>query len=183
LALGHKAEVIQTFFQRKKLPFPAAFSIESSPLGTGGALLHSLTQATQETLLVLNGDSYFDLPISDFFRFHHDKKADFSIACCLVPDTSRYGRVEIDPATHRISSFREKTAATGAGWINAGIYLMQRSVLAPFPSGASSLEKDFFPRLVQNRLFGYCHRGSFIDIGTPDSYQKAQEILQPWIPA
>lgn len=182
LALGHRAEAIEHFSKQGKTSIPIEFSIETSPLGTGGALLHALSKTPQETLLVLNGDSYFDLDLSQFFSFHKEKKADFSIACCYMQDTSRYGRIEIDAPTQRVLSFREKSNNAPSGWINAGLYLIKRSVLGSFSPGFSSLEKDFFPRLVQNQLFAYCHEGEFIDIGTPESYQKAQEILKPWIP-
>lgn len=180
LALGYKASPIQSFLQHRSYAFQLDFSIESTPLGTGGALLHALPQADSKTLLVLNGDSYFDLSLSAFLHFHCAQNGDLSIACQQVENTSRYGAIEIDPF-HRITRFCEKSGSQQPGWINAGIYLMQKELLNSFACGSYSLEKDFFPLFLQKNIFAYCHEGAFIDIGTPSSYREAQEILKPWI--
>src|SRR3989338_8535502 len=74
LALGHKAADIQRFLQQKPFLVSIDFSIESTPLGTGGALLLALNQTDAETLLVLNGDSFFDLPLADFYAFPSSKQ-------------------------------------------------------------------------------------------------------------
>lgn len=178
LALGHKAESIQQFLAHTSLPIH--YSIEPSPLGTGGALLHALPQADGSTLLVLNGDSFFDLSIPHFLDFHLSHAADLSIACREVEDTSRYGSVEWDSTLH-IRGFREKSSLSQPGWINAGLYLIQKDLLKPFSPGVYSLEKDLFPQFLKKKALAYPNVGSFIDIGTPNSYNEAQQILNPWI--
>lgn len=178
-ALGYRSNSIEHFLDRRLYSFAIELSIESTPLGTGGALLHALDKADNETLLVLNGDSYCDLSLSDFYNFHQNHKADISMACRRVEDTSRYGAVEID-SSQRIVSFREKSQAAQAGWINAGLYLMQKSLFTSFVPGIYSLEKDFFPMFLNRQIVAYMNTGTFIDIGTPNSYNEAQEILKPW---
>lgn len=178
LALGHKAASIQEFLTHTSLPIH--YSIEPSPLGTGGALLHALPQADGQTLLVLNGDSFFDLSLSHFLDFHRAHAADLSIACREVEDTSRYGSVEWD-STFQIRGFREKSSLSQPGWINAGLYLIQKDLLKRFSPGIYSLEKDFFPQFLKKKALAYPNAGSFIDIGTPNSYNEAQELLKPWI--
>lgn len=178
LALGYKASAIQSYCQ--SLPYPIEFSIETTPLGTGGAILHALSKTTSSTLLVMNGDSFFDLSLSSFLAFHREQQSDFTIACREVEDASRYGAVEFD-SRQRIVSFSEKSQSVKPGWINAGLYLIEKRVLSPFPHSSLSLEKEIFPCLLTKKLFAYPHSGVFIDIGTQNSYFEAQEILNPWI--
>lgn len=180
LALGHKADSIQKFLVQQPYSFQLNFSVESSPLGTGGALIHALNETDSETLLVLNGDSYFDISFHDFICFHKKKQADMTIACREVEDVSRYGAVKIDPNSQRVQIFQEKLDVIGPGLINAGLYLIERRLLTLFSPGVCSLEKEVFPVLLEKKLFAYCQAGSFIDIGTPSSYNEAQEILKPW---
>ena len=180
LALGHKAASIESFIQSQIPDIPLELSIELSPLGTGGALLHALNIPCSETLLVLNGDTHFDLPLSAFLNYHQTCKADITLACRQVPDTSRYGSVVFDSSS-RITAFREKSSTPQPGWINAGIYLIEKKLLSPLEPGIRSIENDFFPQFLKKNFFAFPHQGSFVDIGTPSSYNEAQEILKPWI--
>lgn len=180
LALGYKAPDVLSFLQNKSSPLNIEVSIESAPLGTGGALLHALPKTESNPILVLNGDSYFDLSLPSFLSFHQKHKADITIASQKIDDTSRYGSLEID-SQFRITRYCEKTATPQPGWMNAGIYLIQKELLTPFPPGTYSIEKDIFPLFLQKKIFAYPHQGTFIDIGTPNSYNHAQEILKPWI--
>lgn len=179
-ALGHKASDIQSFLSDYPSCIPIELSIEATPLGTGGALLQALRKSTSETLLVLNGDSYFDLSLADFLHAHRSRWADVSIACHFVEETSRYGSVEFDDS-HRILKFSEKSSEKRPGWINAGMYCLQKRILDSFSPGVYSLERDFFSHFLKRNCFAYCHRGAFIDIGIPSSYEEAQEFLKPWI--
>ena len=179
LALGHKAEAIRTFIDTYHSPIPIKLSVEPTPLGTGGALIQALPLASSSPLLVLNGDTYFDLPFASFLNFHKTRKADITLACREVSDTSRYGSIEITPSL-RIASVSEKAPISQSGWINGGIYLIETHLLTPFPQGQYSIEKDFFPQFVKKWCYAFPHDGNFIDIGTPNSYNEAQEILKRW---
>ncbi len=89
-----------------------------------------------------------------------------------MPDTTRYGRVDVDDEG-RVTAFREKGIA-GPGWINAGVYFLPADVVASLPPGASSLERDLFPRLAAlGSLRGYRGGGPFLDIGIPETYAAA----------
>lgn len=178
LALGHKAEMIQHYLQKKTYAFETAFSFESSPKGTGGAILQALSQIQGEIFCALNGDSYSDLSFSDFWHFHQKKRGAASIACHRVDDIRRYGSVEFDEEC-RIVQFSEK--ARGEGWVSRGVYFLQKRLFAPFAPGCYSLEYEFFPSFVEKGMFAYLHPGDFIDIGIPDAYRKAQECLKPWV--
>lgn len=180
LALGHKSSFIEHFLCSTSFPFPIEISIEPSPLGTGGAIFHALEKIDSDLFLTMNGDSYFDLSFSSFLHFHQAKQAAISIACTEIEDAARYGSIEMD-TSQRILNFSEKSASSRKGWISTGIYLLQKSLFTNLPHVPCSLEKDLFPRFLEKGLFGYSHRGTFIDIGTHHSYMQAQETLKPWI--
>jgi NDP-sugar pyrophosphorylase family protein len=77
-----------------------------------------------------------------------------------------------------VASFEEKGENSGQGWINAGIYLLGKSLIASMPAGKYySLEREFFPKLPAKGLCGFCVGERFIDIGTPESYAAAQEFF------
>jgi len=153
------------------------YSQEEEPLDTGGALRLALPLFKTDLVLVMNGDSYIDADLNSYLDwfFQIDRKA--SLLLARVPDTSRYGMVKVEK-DESVSAFEEKEKAKGAGWINAGVYFVKTSLLKAIPSGkAFSLEREFFPSLVGNGLFGYQCKGRFIDIGTPESYIKAEKFF------
>jgi D-glycero-D-manno-heptose 1,7-bisphosphate phosphatase len=96
-----------------------------------------------------------------------------------VEDTARYGAVQLNG--NNVLSMNEKTGQ-GEGLINGGIYLFEKDVLySLLPDGASSIEKDLQPRLIENKaLVGLPYRGFFIDIGVPETYNAAQATLPRW---
>ncbi|MFA5250814.1 MAG: sugar phosphate nucleotidyltransferase [Parachlamydiales bacterium] len=185
LAVGYKAEAVQACFQKKFYPFELLFSRESLPLGTGGALKKALSLCTQETVLALNGDSYLAFDPEKLFLAHSEKQADITLAYTEITEASRYGRLVLDPA-ERILSFQEKPSQNTVlkpanGKINGGVYLIQKQILEQLPfkeNQAFSLEKEAFPIFLKKRFFACFASGIFIDIGTPESYLKAQQILK-----
>lgn len=178
LALGHKAVDIQSYLEKNPVGLPIDYSIETTPLGTGGALLQALSKADTDLVLAMNGDTFFDLCFSDFIAYHRGKKSDLTLTARHVPDAGRYGCLELDP-TGKILSFQEKSLTSQSGWINGGIYLFQRDLFKNRPLGPYSLEKDLLPSL--KNLYAFPQEATFIDIGTLQSYDEAQEILKPWI--
>lgn len=154
-----------------------AYSLEPQPLGTAGALRHALPLLDTEELLVLNGDSFCDFDYRGFRAFHREKGGLISLCLVEVPDVGRYGAVRLEPGG-RVTEFVEKGALGGAGAINAGIYLLRRSVVEAIPAGrAVSLEKEVIPQLIGKGLFGFRTQGRFIDIGVPEDYRAAQEFF------
>jgi NDP-sugar pyrophosphorylase family protein len=128
--------------------------------------------------LVLNGDSYCDFNYRDFKSFHNANDADASLLLTYVEDCSRYGSVVLSEEG-RVESFIEKSGAGGAGFINAGVYLMDRTLIKEIPAGRFlSLEKDIFPQWIGRRFFGHAsNTPMFIDIGTPQSFHHAQSLF------
>jgi NDP-sugar pyrophosphorylase family protein len=157
-------------------------------MGTAGALrlafpklfpaAGSNVSGKNENVLVLNGDSYCAAGLSRFDKFHEQHGAKISLVLTQVQDASRFGKVEL-AANHQINSFCEKQLFAGKGWINAGIYLINTQQIEEIPAGrAVSIEREMFPRwLHRGVLFGYCEDASFLDIGAPESYGRAELFL------
>ena len=179
---GYKAEIIEDYF--KNLP-DTVFIKEETALGTGGAILNAFNSLNDE-FFIINGDTFFDIDFSLLEDFGKDKPC--AIALRYTNNIHRYGFVEIDD-TFKTISFVEKGNLPENridGFINGGIYFMKKSVLEHFIKNFSgqfiSLETEIFPQLLKNNeLFGLPLGGCFIDIGIPEDYQKAQDLIPEWI--
>lgn len=170
---GAVSEVLGTHYREAELHY----SVETEPLGTGGALRLSLPFLASDTVLVLNGDSYCALDFAAFASSHDTRGAALSLALAEVADVTRYGAVEIEK-DGSIASFMEKGRRAGRGLINAGIYLVSRRIIAGIPQGkAVSLEREVFPEMVGNGVYGFPTTGKFIDIGIPEDYRAAEKFF------
>ena len=176
LCTGYLGDQIERAFGARHGELELAYSVEPEPLGTGGALRLMAEQLRGEEALVLNGDSFVDADLGALVESHRRRACAGTILLKEVEDAGRYGRVERDPSG-RISAFREKVSG-GRGWINAGIYVLSRGLLESIPAGeAISLEQDILPGWVPEGLCGHETEGSFIDIGTPESYAAAERFF------
>ncbi|MDQ2631906.1 MAG: NDP-sugar synthase [Actinomycetota bacterium] len=155
---------------------------ESEPLGTAGAIrfaAEALGDRLEDHFLALNGDVLADLDLLSLVRAHGERDAKASIALHPVEDSSAYGLVRCDEEG-RVLEFLEKTGEAVPGEINAGAYVLHRSVLDLVPAGqAVSIEREVFPRLVGEGLYGLLLDGYWMDIGTPERYLQASwDILE-----
>lgn len=178
LLTGYLADQVRAAFGEHYAGLRLVYSCEPSPLGTAGALRHALPHLSSSTILLLNGDSYCEVSLPDLWAFHCRQTVDFSLVLTPVKDCSRYGRVQIGP-DGRILRFEEKSEAHGAGWVNAGIYLINRSLIHEVPPDVPvSLERDLFPLwTTEKSCFGFPSQGRFLDIGTPESYSQAEAFF------
>jgi mannose-1-phosphate guanylyltransferase len=152
------------------------YVIEDQPLGTAGAIKNAERVLDDGCLLAFNGDVLTDVDLTELIAFHHAKGGLATIFLTPVDDPRRYGLVQLD-GDGRVLEFIEKPGQehTGAGLINAGIYVLEREVLDLIPPGeAFSIERGVFPRLASvGRLYGYVGDCYWRDIGTPESYLEA----------
>jgi mannose-1-phosphate guanylyltransferase len=152
---------------------------EPEPLGTAGAV--KLAEPyLRERFAVLNGDVLTDLDMSRLRDFHEQRGASATLGLYPVDDTSAYGVVVTD-GDGRVEAFLEKPAPGTAPTnnVNAGMYVLEHSVLDRIASGrAVSFEREVFPSLVGEGLYGLPLEGYWLDIGTPDRYlQGTRDIL------
>jgi len=182
LCTGFQAEKIEAYFGASHKGLQLRYSADPNLLGTGGALRHALPQLESENILVVNGDSYCSADLRSFWRDHVDSRAAASMLISQAVDSRRYGLVQLNSAG-LITAFQEKATSTGPGWINAGIYLVNRELLqAITPGQTCSLEREIFPAWIKMGLRGVKSDCPFIDIGTPDSYACANRMFQCLIP-
>jgi NDP-sugar pyrophosphorylase family protein len=175
LLLGNRHEQVVEYVQTRRAQWPAGiefeFSVEASPLGTGGAVKLA-ERFCDGRFFLLNGDTYFDLDLPALVAAHERAGALLTVAAAAVDDADRYGRLEVS-ATGFVERFREKDVAVGPGLINAGVYLVEPALLGHIPAGrAVSLECEVFPALLAGggKIAVSAQAGAFFDIGTPSSY-------------
>ena len=177
LCAGYKGEQIREAFGDQYNGLNIQYSQEPEPLGTGGAIRYGLPLIATDSALVTNGDSYVNCNLTDFLAWHLKNDLQASLLLTYLSDTSRYGRVEVDEEG-RILKFDEKGAGHGPGWVNAGVYIFNKVLLESIPIGKFfSVERQFFPNLIGRGLHGFRTKGAFIDIGTPESYARAEEYF------
>lgn len=174
-SLGYKHKVIEEFLAGEFAGLPAEYVcvVEEEPLGTGGAVLLSAAHALSPNVLVLNGDTFFEVDARVLADLHERKNADCTLSLKPMNNMERYGVVDLDEEK-RIISFREKNFYP-KGLINGGVYALKIASLPAAPlSGKFSLEKDYLEKLFDDRPFYGCVQdGYFIDIGIPDDFNKA----------
>ena len=173
LLAGHKADIVETHYAaatrgRAKI----VVARETEPLGTGGALMNA-RDLLHDRFLLLNGDSLFDFNLLDLIARARGGRVHMALRDGVVGD--RYGRVVLDGDMVR-DFIAPGAGATGP--VNAGIYVVDKSVLHDIETLPASLEQDLFPALVKSgALRGTAYRGYFIDIGIPEDFERADREL------
>ncbi len=180
LALGYKADKVhEHFLKGPDRGSKIFFSLEKTPLGTGGAVKNAQHLVLNDYFFVLNGDSFYDIDLSGFLRFCLKKKAFLgAIALKKIKSGKDYGTIATD--THgRITSFNEKNKISKNCFINGGIYIFKKNIFSKMPRHKKfSLENDIFTKLAGVKgFYGYRTKGFFIDIGTPQRLKKARKLV------
>jgi len=177
LSLGYKYQLIRQYFGQQYKGIELSYSVEATPLGTGGAIAAALSLLSTPDFLVLNGDSIFMADLEKMYRQHRSKKADITIGLLPKQNTSRYGTVQLGD-DDRFTGFYEKNT-NSSGLINTGVYVFRYAFYKNLNlSGNFSLEKDVFEIFAAHAgFYAYREHAYFIDIGLPDDYRKAQHDL------
>ena len=175
LSLGFMAEKVRDHFGESFAAMTLIYEVESKPLGTGGAIRAALRRCTSDHVFIFNGDTYLDIEIDALEHAWQVSRRPI-IVVREVPDTSRFGRVEMLDGL--VKAFLEK-GMSGPGLINAGCYVIPRDALDGFELGYPfSLETEFFTPSIGSMDFeGFVTHGCFIDIGVPEDYRLAQTEL------
>lgn len=158
------------------------YVVEPERRGTAGAIrfaAEALGDRLEDRFLALNGDVLTDLDLTVLFRAHEERRARATLGLYAVEDSSAYGLVDRD-AAGRVLAFTEKSGEAVPGEVNAGAYVLERSVLDLIPPGRQvSIEREVFPRLVGAGLCATTLTGYWMDIGTHDRYLQATwDILE-----
>lgn len=177
LAVGYKHEIIEDYFGSRFNNIKIIYSLEKKPLGTGGAIKLAIEKIEKQDVVVINGDTFFNVDLKEMYRLHIEKNLYITIALKPLTNFDRYGTVIISE-NDRIVEFVEK-ATTSKGLINGGVYIIKNVSTSFLPiNGVFSFEKDFLEKhLDKFNIGGYICNEYFIDIGIPKDYTIAQKGL------
>jgi mannose-1-phosphate guanylyltransferase len=181
LAMGYNPAPIKTALgDGSNLGIHLTYLIESSPLGTAGAVKNA-EALLDNSFIVLNGDILTEIDLSAMMEQHKKSQSVVSIALTPVENPTIYGVVETD-SKGRVKNFIEKPPAdrVTTNMINAGIYIIEPEVLGRIPVHTQYMfEKGLFPALLAEgkTISGYKSQAYWTDIGTPGKYLKANHDL------
>lgn len=176
-SVGYKSEMIIDYVKSQHAILNSHFSIEEEPLGTGGAVKLACRLVSDKDVLVLNGDTIFNIDTKRLAAFHKTCKADCTLSLKLMQNFDRYGVVELN-SDQAITGFKEKKPYK-TGFINGGVYALNRNkfMQEELPQ-KFSFEKDYLETYFSKRkMFGLVQDEYFIDIGIPEDYERAQREL------
>jgi D-glycero-alpha-D-manno-heptose 1-phosphate guanylyltransferase len=178
LLTGYRGDQVRQALGVEHQGMALRYSEETSPLGTAGAVRQALPLLQTDTFLLLNGDSICRVDLARLLARHDKHQADVTLTVAHVGDASRFGRVEMK-AHGRVSRFVEKQDNAGPGWINAGVYALNRELFQEIPLREyCSLERELLPVWVHSRkMYAIKGEGQFLDIGTPTDYARAESAL------
>jgi D-glycero-alpha-D-manno-heptose 1-phosphate guanylyltransferase len=177
LSTGYLAEKILDYYKEEFNGIKISYTKEETPLGTGGGIRLAMTKCTTKDVLVLNGDSFFDVDINIHYSNHVLKQANCTLALRKVDNAARYGTIQLGDL-NAIDAFKEKDSVEREGLINGGVYILNREIYLSKTevNSAFSIEKDFYEKRIKElTIFGFEYNGYFIDIGIPEDYKKAQD--------
>lgn len=164
----------------KRFGINITFSVETEPLGTAGPL-----KLAAETLLkddspffVLNSDVTCEYPFKELIAFHKKHGNEGTICVTKVEEPSKYGVIVHQPGhPSRIERFVEKPVEFVGNRINAGIYILNTSVLDRIDLRPTSIEQETFPAMVRdNELHSFDLEGFWMDVGQPKDFIAGTEL-------
>jgi len=170
LSVGYKKEAIEKFFTNQYKNLEIVYSKEDDPLGTGGAIKQAFTLVKEQSVFVLNGDTFLNVNLHELHNKHIALQSDITLSLKKMYDFDRYGSVTVEG--EYVVSFNEKKFLQ-QGLINGGVYMLNKTFLDNYPS-KFSFETDVLEQSKGNLKIGFIQTdGYFIDIGIPSDYQKA----------
>ena len=170
LSVGYKKEIIKSYFRNgNQFGIHISYSEEEQPLGTGGALRKAISLNGDPYFIVMNADSFFNINFEDLIEYHNSKPGLTTMSLAFVKDGSRYGSVEIND-DGSVTTFQKK-GPNNPGFINGGVYVINRTIAKYIPEKKISLEEHVLPLLKEdNLLHGKVFDAFFLDMGTPEDY-------------
>nr|WP_243862339.1 sugar phosphate nucleotidyltransferase [Frigoribacterium faeni] len=174
LLTGHRAEVVERHVGHEHRGVRVRHSVETTPLGTGGALRRA-QHLLDERFVLANGDTWADVDLTALVARLDD--APLALGLTRVDDAGRFGRVEVDGDV--VTALVEK-GAPGPALINAGVYACRRELLDELPAeGRSSFEVDLLQPLLPRLRPRWVPTGpDFFDIGVPDDLRAADAFFR-----
>jgi mannose-1-phosphate guanylyltransferase len=177
----HLAEQVLAFASRYDGPLELLTIVEPRLLGTAGAVRNALHLFRESPFVVLYGDVLIDATIADVLRAHRESGAVATLTAYESGDLEGKGVLDVD-GSGRVTGFVEKGRTSGRGLVNAGLYVVERSLIAELPPGVElDFGHDVLPTALADRATLHAYRlGSpVIDVGTPAALALAQQRSRP----
>ena len=183
VTLNYKPKIITDYFEDgARLGVRLRYYIETTPLGTAGSVKNA-ADFLDDDFLIMSGDAFTDMDLSDFARYHFMKKAIFTLACKYCDDAKGFGVLESSPKG-RVLRFVEKPEISVPGLINTGIYMVKRQVLDLIPDGFCDFGRDILPSLAAaEKLYAYKTDKYWSDIGSLPSYYSTNYFVAKNLPS
>lgn len=171
--MGYKKDMMEDYLVKNRSRRKITLVDEPTPMGTGGAV-KNVEDYIEGLFLVINGDIIASLDMEKFVEYHRQKSGIATISLWPVDDPTPYGVAELDEEG-RITRFFEKPKKEEAfsNLINAGAYALEEEVLGYIGKGFVSMERDVFPNLLEEGMFGLRFDGYWIDCGRRESILEA----------
>lgn len=176
-ACGYKWEKLRDHFGTSHGGVLVSYSVEDSPLGTGGALKKAISErASDDLFIATNGDIITDLPLSRMVEAHR-QAGEITASMLVVPYQSRFGVVRIDKL-RMVRGFQEKAVFPDV-WINGGVYILNgKRILKSLPD-KGDIERETFPKLVdRGELLSYPYYGDWNFLDSIKDLKELEETLR-----
>jgi mannose-1-phosphate guanylyltransferase/phosphomannomutase len=173
------ASLVRNYFgDGEDLEMSLQYASEETPLGTAGSVKNAEVALRDGTFLVISGDALTDIDLTDLMKFHHDKGALVTVCLTRVPNPLEFG-ITIVGDDGKVERFLEKPTwgQVFSDTVNTGIYVMEPEAFDHVPAGESvDWSSQVFPQLLAagEPIYGYIAEGYWEDVGTHESYLKAQ---------
>jgi NDP-sugar pyrophosphorylase family protein len=179
LCAGYLANEIINKIGYKYKEINIIYSVEETPLGTAGAIKNAENLLHQQNVCIINGDTICDSDINKIFQNHQKNKSKLTIMITQNTNDNNAASIELNDKL-QIISYQEKIN-THKKYASSGLYIVNKQLINSLPEGNSSLEYDVIPAWIKiYPCFGYINVKPFIDIGTPESYNKFRNEIEKW---
>ncbi|WII08200.1 NDP-sugar synthase [Methanomassiliicoccales archaeon LGM-RCC1] len=179
LACGYKPGMMEALGDGSDLGIRIVYSYEDTPMGTAGSMKLA-EDRLDDVFIAAYGDIFADIDVSEEVRIHFENKADITVALTAVEDPTQFGIARVDD-TGRILEFKEKPKPEEvfSNLINAGIYVMNRSVLEKVPKDTFyDVSKELIPEVMaEGRIQAYQLNGVWMDVGRPHDLLEANLLV------
>lgn len=180
LSVFHKSEIIKRHYNDLYNGIIISYSNDKIPLGTGGALRASLRKSIDNNIIVINGDTYFNVDLYKMMNTHIINNNDITLSLKPMSNYSRYGSV-VTENNGKVTQFIEKEYKEN-GNINGGIYIIKNTIFNQYKGDESFLFTQFIEdNLNLLKIGSILFDELFIDIGIPKDLEKAQKLLKNYL--
>ncbi len=178
------ASLVRNYFgDGEELGMELTYANEEKPLGTAGSVKNAEEALKDDAFLVISGDALTDFDLTDLIAFHKEKGALVTVCLTRVPNPLEFGITIVDD-DGKVERFLEKPTwgQVFSDTVNTGIYVMEPEVFDYVEADTSvDWSGDVFPQLMKEGkpIYGYVAEGYWEDVGTHESYVKAQaDVLE-----